>query len=184
MRLRYNPFMSKTLQHLLIVGIAAIVIIADQITKAYIRTNLAVYETIAPIPALGDFFTLIHTSNTGAAFGMFKAAGGIFTIVAIIVVGAIIYYYPRIPEGQIGIRVALGLQLGGAIGNLIDRLLFGTVTDFIFFHWYDQLNAPIFNIADLSITSGVIVLALLMLLEGRAEKAKAESAPEPVAPQE
>ncbi|MBI5712578.1 MAG: signal peptidase II, partial [Chloroflexi bacterium] len=59
---------------------------------------------------------------------------------------------------------------GGALGNLIDRLLFGTVTDFIFFHWYDQLNAPIFNIADLSITIGVIILAYLLLLEHLEER--------------
>jgi signal peptidase II len=176
--------MSKTLQHLLIIAIASAVIILDQITKAYIRTNLALYDQFAPIPALSDFLTIIHTSNTGAAFGMFKAGGGIFTVIAVIVVAVILYYYPRIPEGQIGIRVALGLQLGGAIGNLIDRLLYGTVTDFVFFHWYDQFNAPIFNVADLSITSGVIVLALLMIIEGRDEKAKPVSPPEAAAPQE
>ncbi len=180
---RYNCLMPRNLQRVLLFVIAAVVIIADQITKDLIRTNLAPLESFAPVPALGGFFTLINTHNTGAAFGMFKQAGGIFTVIAIIVVGAIVYYYPRIPEGQIGIRVALGLQLGGAIGNLIDRLLFGTVTDFIFFHWYDTLHAPIFNLADLAITCGVVVLALLMWRDGREEhKARVAAIPEPAAP--
>ncbi len=170
--------MSRNLQHTILFAIAALVVVADQITKAYIRNNLALFESLTPIPPLSDFFTLINTHNTGAAFGMFKQAGGIFTIVAILVAGAIVFYYRQIPEGQIAIRLALGLQLGGAIGNLIDRLLFGTVTDFIFFHWGRSLNAPIFNLADLSITSGVIVLALLMLREHNAEQAaKAAVAP-------
>jgi signal peptidase II len=165
-------------------AIAAAVIIADQITKHLIRTSLALGDSFAPIPALADFFTLINTTNTGAAFGMLKQLGGIFTIIAIVVVAAIIYYYPRIPEGQIGIRVALGLQLGGAIGNLIDRLLFGTVTDFIFFHWHQLLNAPIFNLADLSITCGVIVLVLLMWLEGRDEHQAKAGLANPAVPHE
>jgi signal peptidase II len=162
--------MSRYLPHFLVFGLAALVVVADQITKSLIRANLAPFETYAPLPALADFFTLIHTTNTGAAFGMFKAGGNLFTLIAVIVVGAILYYYPRIPLGQTGVRIALGLQLGGAIGNLIDRLLYGPVTDFIFFHWYNLLNAPIFNLADLSITSGVIVLVLLMWQEHRAER--------------
>ncbi|MEK7310590.1 MAG: signal peptidase II [Chloroflexota bacterium] len=175
--------MPRNLQRVLLFVIAAVAIIADQITKDLVRRNLAPLESFAPVPALGGFFTLINTHNTGAAFGMFKQAGGIFTVIAIIVVGAIVYYYPRIPEGQIGIRVALGLQLGGAIGNLIDRLLFGTVTDFIFFHWYDTLHAPIFNLADLAITCGVVVLALLMWRDGREEhKARVAAIPEPATP--
>jgi signal peptidase II len=171
--------------HSLLFVIAIVIILADQFTKYYIRTNLALYETIAPIPAFGDFFTLIHTTNSGAAFGMFKAGGVVFTVVAIVVVAAIVYYYPRIPEGQIGIRIALGLQLGGAIGNLLDRLINGgEVTDFIYFHWYKFLNAPIFNLADLAITTGVIVLALLMWRESEDER-KAKLAPSnPVAPHE
>lgn len=174
--------MRKTFQHVLLFLIAAAVIIADQITKVLIRANLEYLESVAPIPILGDFFTLIHTHNTGAAFGMFKQAGGIFTVIAIIVAGAIVYYYPRLPEGQIGVRVALGLQLGGAVGNLIDRLLFGTVTDFIFFHWCDVLHAPIFNLADLAITCGVIVLGLLMWKENLdARRARIAPAPEPAA---
>ncbi|MBI3242819.1 MAG: signal peptidase II [Chloroflexi bacterium] len=174
--------MSRNLQHTILFAIAALVVVADQLTKAYIRNNLALFESFAPIPALGDFFTIINTHNTGAAFGMFKQAGGIFTVVAILVAGAIVFYYRQIPEGQIAVRLALGLQLGGAIGNLIDRLFFGTVTDFIFFHWGNTLNAPIFNLADLSITSGVIVLALLMLKEHNAEQAAKAAAVPPAEP--
>jgi signal peptidase II len=175
--------MRRYLIHSILFGIAAVVILADQITKYLIRTNLAPYEPMSPIPALGDFLTFINTFNTGAAFGMLKAFGGVFTIIAVVVVGAIVYYYPRLPADQIGIRVALGLQLGGAIGNLIDRLFAdGKVTDWIFFHFYNTLNAPVFNLADLSITCGVIVLALLMLresVEERKAKAAAPIAPAP-----
>lgn len=162
--------MSRFIQRTLLFAIAALVIGMDQVAKYLVRVNLHIVSSFAPIPALADFFTIINTQNTGAAFGMFKEAGGIFTVVAILVSGAIVFYYHRIPEGQYLIRIALGLQLGGALGNLIDRLLYGTVTDFIFFHWYDQLNAPIFNIADLSITIGVIILAYLMLLEHLEER--------------
>lgn len=168
--------MSRFIQHTLLFVIAALVIILDQVAKYLVRLNLPSLSAFAPIPALADFFTLTNTHNTGAAFGMFKEAGGIFTVVAILVSGAIVFYYHRIPEGQYLIRLALGLQLGGALGNLIDRLLYGTVTDFIFFHWYDQLNAPIFNIADLSITVGVIILAYLMLLEHLEERRAAARA--------
>lgn len=168
--------MSRFWQHALLFIIAAVVIAADQVTKLLVRSRLAYLEKFTPIPALGDFFSIIHTTNTGAAFGMFQSGGGIFTIIAIVVVGAIVYYYRQIPEGQWLIRAALGLQLGGAIGNLIDRLLFGTVTDFIFFHWYDALRAPIFNLADLSITSGVAVLAYLMWIESMNER-RARAAP-------
>jgi len=174
--------MFRYLQHTILFAIAALVIITDQITKNYIRNSLELFEYFAPVPALGDFFTIINTHNTGAAFGMFKDGGGIFTIVAIVVAAAIVFYYRQIPEGQIGIRLALGLQLGGAIGNLIDRLLFGTVTDFIFFHWYDVIHAPIFNLADLAITSGVVVLALLMWREHQAEQAAKATATETAAP--
>ena len=162
--------MSRFIQHTLLFVIAALVILLDQVAKYLVRVNLPFLSAYAPIPMLADFFTFTNTHNTGAAFGMFKEAGGIFTVVAILVSGAIVFYYRRIPEGQYLIRIALGLQLGGALGNLIDRLFYGTVTDFIFFHWYDQLNAPIFNVADLSITIGVIILAYLMLLEHLEER--------------
>jgi signal peptidase II len=172
-------------QHIILFGLALFVIVVDQLTKFWIRATLADYETFAPIPFLANFLTFIHTNNTGAAFGMLKAFGGVFTIIAIVVVAAIVYYYPRLPPNQIGIRVALGLQLGGAIGNLIDRLINdGKVTDWIFFHWFDLLNAPIFNLADLSITCGVIVLALLMWKESNDERKAKAAQPEPAATHE
>ena len=178
--LRYNPVMRKIYQHSILFGLALLVIAADQITKYFIRVSLAEYETFAPIPFLADFLTFIHTSNTGAAFGMFKAFGGVFTLIAIVVVAALVYYYPRLPPNQIGIRVALGLQLGGAAGNLTDRLTNdGKVTDWIFFHWFNLFNAPIFNLADLAIVGGVIVLALLMWKESNEERQAKVTTPEP-----
>ncbi|MEK7278294.1 MAG: signal peptidase II [Chloroflexota bacterium] len=172
--------MIRSVQRPLLFAIAALVVAADQYTKSLIRARLAPFEMWPPVPVLGDYFTLINTTNTGAAFGMFKNAGGIFTVVAVVVVALIIFYYRRIPDGEIAIRVALGLQLGGAIGNLIDRLRFGTVTDFIYFHWKQILNAPIFNLADLSITCGVIILALLMWRENADERAASAVSADPL----
>jgi signal peptidase II len=101
----------------------------------------------------------------GAAFGMLPSAGLIFSIVALAVSAAIIYYFPRVPENQAAVRVALALQLGGAVGNLIDRVLFGPVTDFI------SLGAfPVFNVADASISVGVALLLAAMWVQGRGRK--------------
>ncbi len=86
-------------------------------------------------------------------------------MLAIIVIGAIIYYFPRVDPADWTLRVAMGLQLGGAAGNLIDRLVIGRVTDFISIG-----NFPVFNVADSSISIGVVILLLGVWLKDRAEK--------------
>jgi signal peptidase II len=145
--------------------IGALVILLDQYTKHLVRTRLALNESWSPWPWLAPYARVLHIQNTGAAFGMFKEAGLIFTLIAVVVSAVIVYYARRVPHGQWWLRLALGLQLGGAIGNLIDRLVFGTVTDFV------SLGAfAIFNVADASISTGVALLALLMFIESRAEK--------------
>lgn len=159
-------------QKLLPVVLALFLVTSDQITKRYIVNTLDVYESRAPIPALDNFFQFTHIHNTGAAFGMFPAAGFVFTIIAIVVAIAIVVYTRRLDAGHYLLRIALGLQLGGAVGNLIDRLSQGYVTDFI-----DFIPFPfIFNIADLSIVSGVVVLFYLMLLETVEERRQKQAA--------
>ncbi|MGQ0601419.1 MAG: signal peptidase II [Anaerolineales bacterium] len=158
----------KVINQSVVFWVAGLVILIDQYTKYLVRSNLAVGEQWMPIEGLAPYFRLLYIENNGAAFGMFQSGGTVFTIVAILVSAVIVYYAARLGDGQWLLRFVLGLQLGGAIGNLIDRLVNGPVTDF--FNVLGFLNTPIFNVADLSITTGVILLVLLMWRESREAK--------------
>lgn len=151
-------------------------IFLDQITKRWIEQNLPLHESIVPFAALEDFFTITHFWNTGAAFGLFRDQGFLFVAIAIVVVVAIIVYSRHLPHGQRLVQIALGLQLGGAVGNnLIDRLRLGHVTDFLYFHKLPIINRPwpAFNIADMAIVGGVILLGWVILREGQEEQKNA-----------
>lgn len=145
--------------------LAGAIIVVDQITKAIVRSNLAVGEVWAPWPWLIPYARLVHWTNTGAAFGMFQQMGGVFTILAFIVSLAILYYFPQVPARDWPLRLALAMQLGGAVGNLIDRLTIGSVVDFI-----SVGNFAVFNVADASISIGAAVLVLAMWLRERGER--------------
>lgn len=148
-----------------VLGTAAIVLVLDQLTKRWIERNLPIGESIIPFPALSDFFTITHFTNTGAAFGLFRDQGILFVIIPVVVVVAIIVYSRYLPLDQLLVQIALGLQLGGALGNnLIDRPRQGYVTDFIYFHFW-----PAFNIADMAIVVGVILLAWALWQDSRRE---------------
>jgi len=141
---------------------AILVVVGDQLSKTWIRSNLAIGQSL---PEAG-FFRLTHIHNTGAAFGLFRDYSFQLTIVAFVGVAIVLFYAffvcRRFPFlNNMLSKVALGLVLGGAVGNLIDRLHFGYVTDFIGVGIW-----PPFNVADSSITVGVIVFAgsLLYLL--------------------
>mgnify|MGYP000888027896 CR=1 FL=1 len=146
--------------------ISGTIIALDQISKAYIRANfLENVDMWAPWDWLLPYARIVHVSNTGVAFGLFQGKGYIFTVLAVIVSAAIIYYFPQVPASDFILRLAMGLQLGGAAGNLIDRLLQGHVTDFISVGTF-----PVFNIADSSITIGVIILILGVWVQEQREK--------------
>ena len=113
--------------------IMAISIGLDQWTKNIIETNLRLGEVYAPFPEIEQFFRIFHVSNTGAAFGLLPSGGPVFAVLAVIVSLFIIYYNHILPKGQIGFRIVLGLLLGGALGNFIDRVRLGHVTDFLDF---------------------------------------------------
>jgi len=148
----------------LLILLAGLVFTADQVTKHLVRTRLAFGETWMPWEALNPYFHIVHWSNTGAAFGIFQEGSLIFTVLAIIVSAGIIYYYRNSDGASLLVRIALGLQLGGALGNLVDRLLFqGHVTDFLWFSFFPAVS----NVADLSISTGVGLLLLDILLESR-----------------
>lgn len=170
---------TKILNRSLVYWIAGLVILVDQYAKYAVRAAVPVGGTLSLAPGLDPFFRLVHIENSGAAFGIFQNGGLVFTVIAILVSAVIIYYSLRLPDGQWALRVILGLQLGGAIGNLVDRLVNGPVTDF--FNLFGMFNTPIFNVADLSITVGVILLVLQMWGESRAPKAL-EAPPAPAGP--
>ncbi|MBE7435003.1 MAG: signal peptidase II [Anaerolineales bacterium] len=154
-------------------GVAGVSVALDQWTKWWVRENIAFGGQWLPewIAWLYPYARIVHWYNSGAAFGMFQNGNLVFTILAFIVIGAIVYYYPRMEENDWTLRLAMGLQLGGAMGNLIDRLMMGKVTDFI------SIGAfPVFNIADASISVGVAILLLGVWLKEREEKSKAAMA--------
>ncbi|HCS38525.1 MAG TPA: signal peptidase II [Anaerolineaceae bacterium] len=159
----------KSISWLLV--IATFIIIIDQLTKYFIRQYMVYGETWAPWDWMMPYARLLYIHNTGAAFGLFKDGNPIFMALAVIVSGVIIYYYPQVPKEEKVIRFALSLQLAGAVGNLIDRIFFGRVTDFI-----SVGNFAIFNVADSSITVGVIILLIAVWWQDRNEKKKLAAA--------
>ena len=150
----------------------AVTLILDQISKRLIEARLPLYTESIPVETLYPYFRFTHTANYGAAFGIFQSGGMLFGVVAAIVAVVILYYNYVLPPGQRLLRLALGLQLGGALGNLIDRLRLGYVTDFMdvdvstIVHIPYISDWPIFNMADMAIVGGVILLAWLMITEG------------------
>ena len=155
--------------------ISVLLISLDQLTKYIIRTNLEFGQIWMPWKWLEPYARIIHINNTGAAFGLFKGANSIFMILAIVVAGAIVYYFPSVSRKDWLIRVALSMQFAGAVGNLIDRIIFGHVTDFISIGTF-----AVWNVADASITVGVAILLIGMWVqEKREKKAKAENLLEP-----
>jgi len=140
-------------------GIAAAVVALDQLTKWAALTYLARHAEIAVTP----FLNLVLVFNRGAAFGFLSHAAGwqnlFFIGVALIACGVIVYLLYRLEPGNRMVAVALALILGGAIGNVIDRLVHGHVVDFIDVY-YRAWHWPAFNVADSAITIGAILLVL------------------------
>jgi signal peptidase II len=156
---------------------AGLVVLLDQLSKHFVIARLAEGQSWEVAPWLAPVFRITHVTNTGAAFGLFRGGSDVFVIIAAIVIVAIIIYYRQIPDGQWLMRVALGLQLGGAIGNnLVDRLRQGFVVDFIDLNFWPLHEWPVFNLADSSIVAGVVLLALLMIEEERRERQRQRAA--------
>lgn len=155
--------------------IAAVIVGLDQWTKWLVRTHIAPGDSWLPdsLHWLSPYARIVHWYNRGAAFGIFQQGNMVFTVLAFLVIGAIIYYYPQISNVDWPLRLAMSMQLGGALGNLIDRLTVGHVTDFISVGTF-----PVFNIADSSISVGCVVLLLGVWWQERlAKKAKEQPAP-------
>lgn len=148
--------MKKNIQgYLFLFLIAGVIVALDQFTKSLVRTQLNFAETWMPLAWLAPYARIVHWQNTGAAFGIFQGSNLILSALAVVVSGAIIYFFPRVPQDDFTLRLAMSMQLGGALGNLVDRVTIGQVTDFI-----SVMNFPVFNIADSSISIGVVVLLI------------------------
>ncbi len=152
--------------------LSAIVIVLDQITKLII-TELYVLGDSTPV---FSFFNIVRAHNTGAAFSFLAAESGwqrwFFALIAVAVSVMLVQWLRKLPANDRFMAVALTLVLGGAIGNLIDRMVLGYVVDFLDFYWNGQ-HFPAFNIADSAITVGAIMLAVDVLRNPGKEEKKA-----------
>jgi signal peptidase II len=150
-------------KHIIILAITLPVILLDQLTKAWIIEALRLHEAY---PVIGGFFNIVHVRNPGAAFGFLAGASPLFrsiffvavTLAAILL---ILHYLRTVRSDEFSLVGSLSLVLGGAVGNLIDRIRFGEVVDFLDvyiggYHW------PAFNVADAAISTGAFLLALLL----------------------
>jgi signal peptidase II len=150
--------------------ISSLVLILDQITKVLVDKMMPMYHTIEIIP---NFVALTYLRNTGAAFGFLAGEQsfyriGFFLLVSTIAVGCIFYLLKVArPEKKIFL-VSLSLILGGAVGNMVDRLRLGEVIDFMLLHYYD-LHWPAFNVADSAISIGVVLLIFQMIRQRSTE---------------
>jgi signal peptidase II len=150
--------MSRSLRHWLrLLLIIAVVLVVDQVTKALIIENVAMGETVYLIPALAPYFQITRSENNGAAFGFLPQAGDLFLIIAVVIVIAMIIFYPRIPENATLTRIATGLVCGGALGNALDRIQHGAVVDFIHYQIPDVIS-NVSNLADHAIVIGVLMI--------------------------
>jgi len=148
--------------------VAGVIIALDQWTKWLVRVNILFGQQWMPewLEWLSPYARLVHWQNSGAAFGMFQEGSTVFAILAFLVIGLIIYYYSHVESDDWTTRLALGMQMGGAAGNLLSRLTQdGKVTDFISVGTF-----PVFNVADSAITVGVGVLLLGVWLTERSAK--------------
>lgn len=151
--------MSVTVRsRLLVWGGAAFVVALDQLSKAWVVRHLPAYTPVDWIPQLASLFSLTFVKNTGVAFGLFPQLGGIFTILSACVIAGIFVFQRAIAGDDLYVYGGLGLVAGGALGNLIDRLVRGYVVDFIDVNFWPLHGWPVFNLADSAIVVGVMVL--------------------------
>lgn len=145
--------------------IAGTLIVLDQWTKSLVRANLDMGEIWSPWPWLSPYARIVHWYNTGVAFGMFQDHGMLFTVLNSVIAGFILIFFPRLSENDWFLKIALSMQFGGAVGNLIDRMTIGHVTDFVSIG-----NFAVFNVADASVTTGVAVMIIGLWIQEKKEK--------------
>jgi signal peptidase II len=155
------------------------VLVLDQWTKSLVLEKLPLYQRVEVIPG---FFNLTHVRNTGGAFGIFGGEKGglgsiLFVVVSFVAIGVIIFLFVKIKENEKTLALSFALILSGAAGNLIDRLRYGEVIDFLDFH-LSTYHWPAFNVADSAICIGIGLMAL-ELLKGDQKSSTKPKAPNP-----
>lgn len=146
---------------MLVVLTALAVVALDRWTKAWVLSRFQVHESMPAVPGVVRW---TYVQNRGAAFGLLQDQILLFVAVALVVIAVIVYWTPRLPGRARAVRVALGLQLGGALGNLVDRLRWGYVVDFIDLDFWPLHRFPVFNVADAAIVTGTALLVLWLWL--------------------
>ena len=131
-----------------------VVIICDQLTKYVVRETIPLYETFIEV----GIFSIVHGQNTGSAFGLFAGFTNYLIVASLIGLALILYFFVKQASANLFVRIAVGLIVGGAVGNLIDRVKDGFVVDFISVGWW-----PAFNVADSAISIGMTVMVLFMI---------------------
>ena len=143
--------------------LSVLVLVIDQVSKAHFEGALEMFQQIVVIP---DYFSWTLAYNTGAAFSFLADSGGwqrwLFALIAVVVSAVLVVWLKRLGRDDTWLAIALALVLGGALGNLYDRIALGHVIDFILVHWQNRWYFPAFNFADSAITVGAIMLALDM----------------------
>lgn len=155
----------------------ALALAIDLGIKFWVEANLPLYQSIYPLPFLEPYLGFTHAQNTGVAFSLFQGLGNIIIVIGVIVCVLILAYAVRLPAGNRITRIGLGLIIGGALGNVIDRLRQGYVTDMIHFQ-IPQIgfNWPVSNFADVFIFTGVVLIFVGSLWRERRADALREKA--------
>ena len=148
----------------LVAGIAVVVFVLDRITKDWVERTIPLSESRQIV---GDYVRLVHTQNTGAAFGLLPERTTLLSVLSVVAVFAILYYYRQIANASPLIAATLGMQLGGASGNLLDRVTQGYVVDFVDVGLVGGPRFWAFNVADSSIVLGIAFVMLLLWREER-----------------
>ena len=148
----------------LVLGWLAVILFADQLTKYIVDQTMPLHHSI---PVIDNLFSLTYIRNTGAAFGIFaRSAAGFrlpfLVLFSLVAIGFICMMLRRLPERETGLITALSFILSGAIGNLIDRIIYGEVIDFLDFYW-SNYHWPAFNLADSFITVGVLITVYYLI---------------------
>ena len=159
----------------ILVGAVIVTAVIDQASKGWIVENLELYQSVQPIPTLAPFFQLTRSSNTGAAFGILPTAGNVFLLLAFLIIGTMLWHFRSAASGARLLPLATGIVIGGAIGNVIDRLQYGHVIDFIHYQ-IPGLVSNVSNLADHAIVGGVLLIIGESFLRERKLKTEAESA--------
>jgi signal peptidase II len=158
-------------KRLALVGLIAVVaFVLDRLTKTWVEQNIPIYEGR---PVLDDVIRIVHTQNSGAAFGLLPERTTLLSILSVVAVLAILYYYRQIASSSPLIAATLGMQLGGAFGNLVDRAGQGYVVDFVDIGIPGGWRFWAFNVADSSIVVGILLVTFLLWREDARATAKA-----------